>query len=507
MKPTTDPLLLSIDGGTESIRAGCFTMDGRLISSAASAYSTTFPRSGWAEQNPSEWRESLISAVRRCLSAPAVSADAVVAIGLDGTTCTLVALGSDLEPVRPALLWMDVRAGEQARRTTESGSHVLSYCPGGCNAEWMVPKALWLREHEADAYERTAVFVDYPDWLVLELTGCVCLNRNTATQRWFYNDRMWKLPHDLYSRLSMNDVADRIPTEIVPAGDIVGELCGSMAEALGLPAGIPVVEGGGDAFVALTGMGVTEPGRMGLVAGSSNVVAAYSQSEVHAPGLYGGFPDAMMPGLWLVEAGQASAGSVLSWFKRTFARDLPEEAAYEVLDSEAARVPPGAGGLVALETFQGNRSPYADSRARGALWGLSLSTDRAQVFRSLIEGIACGTAQIIDLYRSHDLGGGEIVACGGALKSDLYMQIMCDATGVPISVPAVADAALLGGAVLAAAGIEEYGSIGEAAAAMVRAQPTYEPDAQAHAEYAVLVERQRRTYHQLKDLMHEQGGT
>ena len=495
--------VLSIDGGTESVRAGVFDDAGRLVHSAASPYGTDFPKSGWAEQDPDEWWHCLGTASRRCLQEVGIPPSSVQGVCLDATTCTLVPLDTAGRVLRPAFLWMDVRAAEQARRIFETGHESLRYSPSGCNAEWMVCKALWMKEHEPEVYERTADLLEYTDWLVFKLTGTKALNINTVTQRWFYNDREWKFPADLYRQIGIPDLVERMPKRVVAGGEPVGGLTEEAAEHIGLQEGTPVFEGGGDAFVSLLGLGITASGPMAMVSGSSTVFVTQSDHEVHGEGLYGGFPDAVIPGLWLLEAGQTSSGSVLAWYKRNFLKDLPDDEAYALMDAEAQSIPPGSGGLVMITDFQGNRSPYSDSSVRGALWGLSLATSRAEIFRAIMEGVAYGAEQIRRTFEGHGIEIREFVACGGATKSELYMQIISDVTGLPIRLTKVPEAPLLGGAILAAAGCGWYRDVFEAAERMVHTSRTFEPDGENHRRYLPFVEHHRRTYEGLGKLMRE----
>ncbi len=499
------PYLLSIDGGTESVRAGVFDLQGHLVASAARPYATDFPRAGWAEQDPDQWWSALCAAVRECLAQAAVEAGEIRGISLDATSCTLVALDKHGSHLRPALLWMDVRAAQQAERIFATGHPALAYSPQGCNAEWMLSKTLWLAENEPETYARAAHLIEYTDWLIYRLTGRLALSLNTITQRWYYNRRTWHWPVDLYERLGLGGLTGKLPGEILPVGAEAGCLSGEAAAALGLAPDVRVFEGGADAFVGLLGLNVAAPGKIGLITGSSNVIGAFVRDEFHGSGLFGAFPDAVVPGLWLVEAGQVSTGSILAWFKRNFAADLPAGTAYKVLDALAAQVPPGSGGLVALDHFQGNRTPYTDSKARGAIWGLSLHTSRADMFRSLMEGVAYGTRQILETLAGYGQAAGEVYVCGGATRSDVFMQIYADVCGLPMSVTEVPDAPLLADAIVAATGLGAYPDLPAAAEAMVRLTRSYAPDPARHAAYAFYFERYRETYGQLRDLIHQTG--
>ncbi|HUV08700.1 MAG TPA: FGGY family carbohydrate kinase [Spirochaetia bacterium] len=490
--------LMAVDGGTESLRVGLFDFNGTMVSKASVSYKTAYPQSGWAEQNPEDWWRALVEATRRCIGQSPIPPDNIAGICCDATTCTLVPLGAEGQALRPAVLWMDVRASVQAKRIFQTNHKALKYSLSGCNAEWMLCKALWLYESEPVIYRNTAHFVEYLDWLNYKLTGRLVLNLNTATQRWYYNQREWGWPVDLFAAVGLDDLISKIPEDILPAGRLIGRLSVEAANALGLSPSTPVFQGGGDAFVSLLGLNVTETGKLGLIAGSSNVIAGFLEEKAHDPGIFGAFPDALIPGLWLIEAGQSAAGSMLAWFKKCFA----PETDFRSLDAEAGEIPLGSGGLIALDYFQGNRNPYTDSSARGAIWGLSLHATRAHVFRGLLESIAYGARHILEVFAGLGCSYDQLYACGGATRSDLFMQIIADVCGTPIFLTEVADAAMLGGAVLTACGLAVYPDIRSASRSMVKTTREYVPDRENHEKYQFYYSLYKETYHRLADLMH-----
>ncbi|HHY57907.1 MAG TPA: xylulose kinase [Chloroflexi bacterium] len=501
------PYVLAIDAGTEAIKAGLFDLNGQRVAMGARAYPTTFPAPGWAEQAPDDWWTGLVGAVQDCLQAANVTPDDIAGISADATTCTLVPLDAAGRPLGRALLWMDVRAAAQAQRIFATGDPALRYCLAGANAEWMPPKMLWLKEHEPERYTATTTLLEFTDWIAYRLTGRLTLNLNTVTQRWFYHKPSGGWPLAFFAAIGLPDLAAKFPADILPLGAPVGGLSREVAAVLGLPPGIPVAAGGGDAFVGLLGQGVTQPGDLGVVMGSSNVLSALATEEIHFPGIFGSFPDAVIPGLNLVEGGQVSTGSVLAWFKRNFATGAAAEAAargisvYQLLDEEAAQTPPGAEGLIVLDYFQGNRTPHTDSAARGAIWGLSLQSGRAQVFRALMEGIAYGMEDILQTFRGHGFQVGRIIASGGATHSPLFMQIYADVCGQPLQITREPEASLLGSAVVAAVGAGLHPDLPTAAQRMVAIERQFTPDPQRHAEYAFFVRQYQDTYRQLRDLM------
>lgn len=500
--------VLGVDGGTEAVKAAIFDVEGNQIAIGMRSYATHFPKPGWAEQDPADWWEALVGAVRDCLAASGVRPEEIQGISADATTCTLVPMRASGEVLRHALLWMDVRATKQAERIFQSGHEALRYSLAGVSAEWMPAKALWLKENEPDLFEQTDYFIEYTDWLAYRLTGRFALNLDTITQRWYYHLPSGGWSPDFFEVIGLGGVERKFPQDVLRVGEIVGELSAPAAQALGLRPGTPVATSGGDAFVGMLGLGVVRPGDLGVVMGSSNVLSGFTSDEVHFPGIFGSFPEAIVPGLNLIEGGQVSTGSILNWFKRNFAGDAVSEAqergvsVYQLLDAEASRIAPGSDGLIVLDYFQGNRTPHTDSLARGVVVGLSLQSSRAHVFRAMMEGIAYGMKDILDTFRRHEVTISRIIACGGATRSELFMQIYSDVTGYPIATTCVAEASLLGSAVAAAVGAGLYPTLRQAAEAMVTVSGAYQPDQRRHEAYQFYVESYRETYQQLKHVMH-----
>ena len=203
---------------------------------------------------------------------------------------------------------------------------------------------------------------------------------------------------------------------------------------------------------------MTEPGKLALITGSSHVMIGQAAEPHHGQGFFGAYTDAMIPGQYTVEGGQVSTGSIVAWFKNRFAGDAVAEAKrrgvdpYDVLTELARDVPIGSEGLVAIDYFQGNRTPYTDPLARGMLWGLSLSHTPGHVFRAILEGICYGTEHIFRTMREHGFQPGEAVVAGGPTKSEMWMQMHADVSNMPISFTREGEGAVLGSAMQAAVG-------------------------------------------------------
>jgi len=503
------PYVLGIDCGTQSLRTGIFDLAGKPVVYAAREYPIDYPKVGWAEQAPADWWQAVKDTVGECLGRGGVKAGDVTGISVDGTACTVVATTADGDPLRPGILWMDVRAHDQAERVTATGDPVLKYVGGKESPEWMIPKALWLKEHEPHIYDRAERIAEVTDWLMFRLIGRWTASLNVATCKWNYATPEGGWPTNLLAALDMTEILDKWPQEILALGERAGELSQTAARELGLPAGIPVAEGGIDAYLGMLGMAVAKPGRMAMVMGSSTCHMGLSDRGIFGSGVWGPYPDALTRGTWALEGGQSATGSIIRWFRDNFAGTEQAQAAtsgrdvYQLLDEKAAAVPPGAEGLVLVDYFQGNRTPIRDPLVRGALWGLGLKHTSGHVFRAILEGTAYGSRHILEDLAAHGFKVTELYATGGGARSRLWLQIHADVCGLPIYLAEVGEATTLGSAIAAAVGAGHYASLPEAAQNMVTITDEIRPDPGVREAYDFYYHKYVGTYPALAPLMHE----
>ena len=502
--------VLGIDAGTESFRAGVFDAAGKCLGFGVSPNTTVHRHPGWAEQSPRDWDTALVDSIRKALAEARVKGSDIGGVGMDGTSCTVVFLDEKGQALRDALIWMDIRSVKEAADAGASGDPALRYVGGGnVSAEWFPCKAAWVKRNEPEVYAKARTIFEQTDWLALRLTGEKTANIDCATIRWFYNGAHGGFPVSLYRSMGLEDLLSKVPSRIVKIGEIVGGLTREMAEKTGLVAGTPVAGGGADAFIGVIGINALKLGTAALITGSSTLVIGITEKEIHARGLFGSYPDAILPGLQVIEGGQVSTGSVVHWFTSGFVgADITAQAAarkcsvYDFLNDQAGKIPAGSEGLIVLEHWQGNRTPWTDPLSRGVIRGLTLGHTPAHVYRAILEGVAYGTEVILRRMQDAGVRVDSLTACGGATQSPLWMQIHADVSGKEIAIPQEQQAVTLGSAIAASVAAGLHPDLTTAADAMVRVNRVVKPDARAHESYKPLVGQYEETYESLKDASH-----
>lgn len=476
-------LLLGLDFGTGGVRAGVFDLDaGRVIGERDAPYATRHPHPGWAEQSPDDWWEAAGRACRgllRDLGSPVIAGVCAAT-----TASTVVACRSDGTPLRPALLWMDCRAAAEADRTARSANPVLRYAGGSDAAEWLVPKSMWLSAHEPDVYASADVICECLDWVNFRLTGRWVASRMNASCKWNYDAVTGRLPVDLYAEFGVPDLAEKLPSEIFAVGAAIGPVSAEAAAHLGLSGRPMLAQGGIDAHIGMVGADTMAPGELLMIGGTSTVHLFQLPSEKPVTGFWGPYPHALVDDHWLVEAGQVSAGSVLNWLSNdVFGLD---GAGLEALWRAAEALPVGGTGLVTLDYFMGNRTPYRDPLLRGAVLGLSLGHDRAMLYRSAVEGVALASANVLARMNALGVEARHIVSAGGYAKNRLWLKATVDAIGRSVELLPDANLTIIGAAGAAATGAGLVPDLFAAAAAVKQPGRMVEPDPAAHALYREL---------------------
>ncbi|UCF91528.1 MAG: hypothetical protein JSW39_25195 [Desulfobacterales bacterium] len=502
MMMNADPLLMGIDVGTQAGRVGIFNARGDLLAMAAAPYATTYPMPGWAEQNPLDWWQAICRCARAVLK-QIPNPGQVRAVAVCATSSTVLAVDATGRPLGNAILWMDSRAGKETRDINATQHTVLKYSGGEVAVEWMAPKRLWLKRNRQDIYSQAALIVEALDWINYRLSGVWAISKCNAGCKWNYVDTEGGWNRDFFVQIGLEDFAAKWPEKVFALGEAIGPLTPEACRELGLSEPPLLVQGSIDAHTGMLGLGVTQTGQLAVIMGTSFVHLALTDKPIFAKGLWGPYPNVVVPGQWLLEGGQISAGSITRWFRDHLARDLDDggDEAYRRLAEEARSVPPGSEGLIVLDFWQGNRTPFRDPNLSGAIWGLRLHHGRGHVYRAILEAVGYGTQNVLQIFAQNDFRAHRIIACGGAIKNPLWVQIIADICQMPITITKQTEAVLLGAAVNAAVGCGLYDDFSAACRAMVADDRIVQPNADLQDIYAFYFNKYLETHAALSPLM------
>jgi FGGY-family pentulose kinase len=493
---------MGIDVGTQAGRVGIFNSRGDLLAMASASYETNYPKPGWAEQNPFDWWHAICKCSREVVEKVKGRGN-VGAIAVCATSSTVLAVDSAGLPLGNAIIWMDSRAGKECRTINATRHDILKYSGGEVSVEWMVPKRLWLKRNRSDMYSRAAMIVEALDWINYKLTGVWAISKCNAGCKWNYVDTENGWNVDFFRQIGLEDFAEKWPSKVLAMGEAIGHLTKDACRDLGLSESPLLVQGSIDAHTGMLGLGVTETGELAVIMGTSFVHLALSDKPVFAKGLWGPYPNVIVPDLWLLEGGQISAGSITRWFRDHLAKDIVDggDRAYQRLAEEAKNVPPGSEGLIVLDFWQGNRTPFRDPQLSGAIWGLRLNHERGHVYRAILEAVGYGNKNVLQAFRKNDFQPKKIIACGGAVKNDLWIQIIADICQMPITITRETEAVLLGAAVNASVGSGFYGSFTDACRQMVSDVRIVQPNEENREVYSYYFKKYLETHEVLRPMM------
>jgi xylulokinase len=448
--------LVGIDVGTSGVKGLAIDGQGTVLASAEAAYPLSTPHEGWAEQDPEDWWEAtqaVLARLRGAVGAPA-------AIGLSGQMHGLVALDGGDQVLRPAILWNDQRTAAECQQieATVGLERLIELTGNRALTGFTAPKLLWLRRHEPEVYARIARIALPKDYVRLRLCGGHATDVSDASGTLLLDVARRRWSDDVLSALELDH-------EWLPRLLESPELSGTSRE------GVPIAAGGGDQAAGALGVGVDRPGPVSVALGTSGVVfaalerfTADPQARVHD------FCHAV-PGMWHAMGVMLSAAGSLRWV-----RDVVEPGVgYDELIAEAAAWPAGTEGLLFLPYLAGERTPHADPNARGAFVGLSVRHDRGALVRAVLEGVAFGLRDSLDLIS--ELGERPTLGrvSGGGARSELWLQIVASVLELPLERVAVDEGAAFGASILGGVAAGAWSDVHEAVAATVKARGRIEP--------------------------------
>ncbi len=496
--------LIGIDVGTSGTRALVVDERGLVLGSASAPHTSLAPRPLWSEQEPEEWWQATQAAVPRALADAGIEPDAVAGIGLTGQMHGLVMLDADDEVIRPAILWNDQRTAAECREIRDAvGPDRLREIT--CNPAltgFTAPKILWVRKNEPSKYARCRRMLLPKDYVRFRMSGAYATDVSDASGTLLLDvgGRDWS--DEVLGRL---DLDRALLPDCFESPEVCAQLSKEGAEALGLPAGTPIVGGGGDQAAGAVGNGVVREGVISATIGTSGVVFAVSKRAATDPaGRLHTFCHAV-PGMWHVMGVVLSAGGSLQWYRdnlanaeRTAAERLGLDP-YDVMCEEAARAPAGCEGLLFLPYLTGERTPHADPNARGVLFGLTPRHGKAECIRSIMEGITYAMRDSLEIIRSLEVQVDQIRLSGGGARSKLWRQMQADCYGQTVCTINAEEGPAYGAALLAGVGTGAWPSVEAACEQCIRVTDAYEPVAEHRAAYDEYYPLYRALYTSLRE--------
>ena len=487
---------LGIDIGTFESKGVLVNVEtGAIVAQAAHPHEMLVPRPGWAEHRPEEdWWGDTVRIIRKLLAESGVDAGQIAAVATSAIGPCMLPVDDSGAPLMNGVLYgVDTRAEREiADLNAEIGEErILATCGNALTSQSVGPKILWLKRNHPELYARTHKVLTSTSFITHRLTGEYVIDHYTAAN--------FSPLYDV-ERLDWSDAltASILPLDRLPrllwSTEIAGRVTATAAAETGLAEGTPVTCGTIDAAAEAVSVGVRYPGDMMMMYGSTIFIIQVTDVPVRDPRLW--YAPWLVPGQHASMAGLATSGTLTHWFRDQFARELSRQEAFPALAEEAAVSPPGANGVIMLPYFSGERTPIHDPRAKGAFFGLNLTHTRGDMYRALIEGIAMGTAHVIETYRDLNAAPDRILAVGGGTKNALWLQATSDFGGVPQIVSEKTVGASYGDALIAAiaAGVADLDDISAWNPAMESIEPRREDVHERH--YALF----RRLYEQTKDI-------
>ena len=501
-------LLLGIDIGTYESKGVLTTITGEVIAQVAVPHQLLFPRAGWAEHDPElTWWGDFCTITKQLLSTPGVVAADIKGVGISAIGPDVLPIDENFNPLRMGILYgVDTRAVKEIDELNEKyGEDEIFNATANClSSQSTGPKILWIKKNEPEVYKKARWFVDATTFIVARLTSRVVIDHFSAGCMVPMYDPWKNKWSDRFCTDFVN--LEQLP-EILWSHELAGRVTSKASELTGLAEGTPVSVGTIDAGAEALSVGVTKPGEMMMMYGSTIfMIQVTDNDQAREKRLWAG--PYLFPGTWCLLAGMATSGSLTRWFRDQFAPELVAAeksggaSAYAELVKEAAETKPGAEGVIVLPYFSGERTPVMDPRAKGMIFGLSLTHTRGHIFRAILEGMGHGVKQHVDLFTSIGARPKTIKSVGGGTKNSIWLQAISDISGVPQEVAPLTFGASYGDALLAGVAVGLVSSPEEIRTWQGKAR-IISPDEKLAETYRPLSEIYTSLYDATKNQMHK----
>ena len=475
-------MLIAHDLGTTGNKASLHEDTGLLRGSVTVAYPAHFGDGGLAEQDPQVWIDAVLGATVDLLRSTGTDPADVHGLVVSGQMMGAVLLDAAHEPVRPAIIWADTRAGAQTDQLIAQLGEQAAYDLLGhrLNPTYSVEKMMWVRDHEPEVFARTRWMCLAKDFVVHRLTGRLATERSDASSTNAYDQREGRWSAEVLGAAGLDPA---MFPEILESTDVAGTLTTQVAAATGLPPSTPVVMGGGDGPIAAVGAGIVAPEDGAYVClGTSAWISFSADAPVLDPSRRTFTFDHVVPGQYVPTATMQAAGASATWINELLSPE-PSAATLSALAHQADTDDADTGGLYFLPYLLGERSPIWDPAARGAFVGLGRHHGRPHLMRAVLEGVAFNLGACLEAFAELGHRFESIDAVGGGAQSDVWLQIMADVWGLPVRRRSVVEEAnSLGAAVVGAVGLGMAEGFG-AARDLSRVVAEFAPDPARHERY------------------------
>ena len=490
-------LFLGLDIGTTGAKALLADDHGRILATATAEYPLSAPQPLWSEQDPADWWHGAQTALRAVVAQAGADVTAIAGLGLTGQMHGSVFLDAAGQVIRPALLWNDQRtAAECAEITARVGAARLIEIAGNpALTGFQAPKIVWLRNHEPENYARVAQVLLPKDYIRWRLTGAAGADAADAAGTLLLDLRARDYSAEILDKL---DIPRAWLPRVYEGPEVTGHVLPEVAAALGLPAGLPVIAGGGDNAAAAVGTGIVRAGVISSSLGTSGVIFAHADEIALDPrGRLHTFCHSV-PGRYHLMAVTLSAGGAFRWLRDVLGR----AASYAEMTAAAAGVPAGAEGLLFLPYLTGERTPHLDPLARGAFVGLTARHTQAHLIRAVMEGVVFSLRDGVEIMRALGVPITQVRATGGGGRSPLWRQMQADIYGAEVVSLAAEEGPAYGAALLAGVGTGAFKTVEDAVERCVTIAGRTVPDTAAQAKYEAVYQIYTGVYDQVRELSH-----
>jgi xylulokinase len=489
--------VLGLDLGTSGLKGILVDKNGKIVDESSSEYPLLTPKRGHSEQDPKEWFRAAKEVMAAIIETTPDAKEKLEGISFSGQMHSLVLLDEQNHVLRPAILWNDVRTTKQCETIRTKVDNLIDITKNKALEGFTLPKLLWVKENEADVWEKVSMFLLPKDYLGYRLTG---------QKQMEYSDAAGTLLLDVESRVWSREVAEAvgISTDICPplvqSHDEIGKLDRELAEELGLNHEVPVFSGGADNPCAAVGAGIVRPDQGMASIGTSGVFLSYEESGDKAYNGHLHYFNHVVPNAFYTMGVTLAAGSSLNWFKKTFA---PEESFAELLKG-VKDVKPGSDGLLFAPYISGERTPYTDSNIRGTFLGMDIAHTRDHFARAVLEGITFSLKDSYELMKKHSSKEfSQIVSVGGGAKNPDWLQMQADIFNAPVVTLETEQGPAMGAAMIAAVGAGWFSDFEDCSKEFVKYKSEVKPNPEAVSQYEKVYANYQEVYPTIKDLSHK----